>query len=759
MINKKIKLALSVCALFLSFAVLFVGVFAATNMSYQISGVMRYKVTNVFCDVTTRVYKSSADSTSLSSEVEKYALDSSYTSGVINLSNASNTGYTNDFTTTGAESENYSNDKNPVYVDFDNTSAKSYFIVISITNNADNTISAVLSNVTYTESNVSNENVDQISSIARGSTKRLVFGLSVIDFNVAVNDVDFSFNIAISNGKLKSVETPVISDFASKIEDITKSAARMDAGLEPFRLWNNSGIEGKRVTKIGAYMLSTSDSSNITMTVYRMKTNATTGSTATYIAQALETVTLTFPENSTTGTIIYSACDIIVGTGETLAFGCSTDTLSWGYLANGEIDSTMQFACATNNYADKKGRLLFDIYVKDIADNPTITNFDDKISSITKTKANMSGGYEPFRLTDNSSIAEQTITKIGAYAMSTNTSTTTMTVYRMKTNATTGTTATYIAQALETIVLTFPANTSVGMVYSVCNITVGSDETLAFGCKTDTLTWGYLTSGKIDTSMQFAAVHYANGRVDNGCLLFDIWVEDDGQSELKALLSGKYLSILGDSISTYTGVSNSTSYNSTIGNNAVYYSTQLARTDTYWQQLIDQYGMNLCVNNSWSGGYLTKHAPNQNSTYDSDGSTSSGMARASYLANVSNVKPDYIVVFIGINDLNAGVSADLILSAYNTMLDTLNSTYPSAKVFCMNMPNRVGKNSPTTYNTHIKTAVNSHTNTYLVDLYNSDFSGETYSTYSLNDNLHPNAVGMDYLTKIIAQAMIDALVA
>ena len=40
--------------------------------------------------------------------------------------------------------------------------------------------------------------------------------------------------------------------------------------------------------------------------------------------------------------------------------------------------------------------------------------------------------------------------------------------------------------------------------------------------------------------------------------------------------AGKKVSILGDSISTYVGVSNNTAYNSTIGGNALFYSTRVS---------------------------------------------------------------------------------------------------------------------------------------------------------------------------------------
>ena len=62
------------------------------------------------------------------------------------------------------------------------------------------------------------------------------------------------------------------------------------------------------------------------------------------------------------------------------------------------------------------------------------------------------------------------------------------------------------------------------------------------------------------------------------------------------------------------------------------------------------------------------------------------------------------------------------------------------------------------YNTAIKNAVDNHDNVYLIDLYGSEYRGTTYQTNSL-DNLHPNVVGMDYMTRIIIDEMKAVLLA
>ena len=70
---------------------------------------------------------------------------------------------------------------------------------------------------------------------------------------------------------------------------------------------------------------------------------------------------------------------------------------------------------------------------------------------------------------------------------------------------------------------------------------------------------------------------------------------------------GKTVSVLGDSISTYTGVSNNTGCNATIGSNAVYYTEGrhgVYANDTWWMQVANDLGLRLLVNNSWSGSSL-----------------------------------------------------------------------------------------------------------------------------------------------------------
>ena len=184
---------------------------------------------------------------------------------------------------------------------------------------------------------------------------------------------------------------------------------------------------------------------------------------------------------------------------------------------------------------------------------------------------------------------------------------------------------------------------------------------------------------------------------------------------LKEEYGGLNLSVFGDSISTYQGISNNTEYNSTIGDNAVWYGSSAINeaglfdhTYTYWGRMLRQLEMELCVNNAWSG--------------DSLGS-GTWKTRAKNLHNNAGKTPDVIIVYFGINDTWAegravGNLLDLIANRgskseydvidewfksviakngsctywdeyYASLLYTIMTEYPDAKIVCLDLvPNK-----------------------------------------------------------------------
>ena len=125
-------------------------------------------------------------------------------------------------------------------------------------------------------------------------------------------------------------------------------------------------------------------------------------------------------------------------------------------------------------------------------------------------------------------------------------------------------------------------------------------------------------------------------------------------------LAGKTISILGDSISTFAGVSNDASVNPTLQGGAIYYNEGtlgISRKDTWWQQTVDALDLRLLVNNSWSGSCVL---------HTRSGTEGGYVRRCQQLHNdKTGEEPDIIAVFLGTNDFSYYQSALGTADAFN----------------------------------------------------------------------------------------------
>lgn len=159
----------------------------------------------------------------------------------------------------------------------------------------------------------------------------------------------------------------------------------------------------------------------------------------------------------------------------------------------------------------------------------------------------------------------------------------------------------------------------------------------------------------------------------------------------------KYLSVLGDSISTLEG------YNPE-GYKVFYTKEKCALAginspeDTWWGRLAEHLGFELLVNNSFSGSRVTK-LPDRDELFPSGCSNE----RTSQL-HKSGITPDIIVVYLGTNDWYNGVSLEhkygvqrlldqSFTYAYNNMLSKLKSNYPLSEIWCCTLCPSDVKNS------------------------------------------------------------------
>ena len=208
-------------------------------------------------------------------------------------------------------------------------------------------------------------------------------------------------------------------------------------------------------------------------------------------------------------------------------------------------------------------------------------------------------------------------------------------------------------------------------------------------------------------------------------------------------LKGKYLSILGDSISTYKGVSNDTTANFTIGANPYFYQGEFPLEKMYLARILKTFDMRLCVNNSWSGGNL--------SGVDD---FSAGVNRAEQLSRDDGTSPDLIIIFIGINDLGRGVDISVFSADYEKTLNKIKTKYPEAKVCCVNLPDRgYLKQRTEAFNNAIDTAIiKAGSNFFVADLYHSRLNNDFYYMNTM-DGLHPDEDGMRIIADIIEEAI------
>ena len=225
---------------------------------------------------------------------------------------------------------------------------------------------------------------------------------------------------------------------------------------------------------------------------------------------------------------------------------------------------------------------------------------------------------------------------------------------------------------------------------------------------------------------------------------------------------GKTVSIIGDSISTYSGIIPD-DYNQNYPADDV---DDVSKT--WWRQVLDGGNMTLGSNASFSGGLTT------GDTFDMSGMIATGARRMQDLSVDSHtgesVDPEIIFVMTGTNDYiqdrevgtyTPGQTSakegeiDVFADAYDFLLTKLDAMYPGAQIVCLTcIPtgyvNASGK-SVDEYNEQIRQVAIGH-GAALIDTYNCglDPAAELY------DGVHPNAAGMEKISSFILSKLASA---
>lgn len=256
----------------------------------------------------------------------------------------------------------------------------------------------------------------------------------------------------------------------------------------------------------------------------------------------------------------------------------------------------------------------------------------------------------------------------------------------------------------------------------------------------------------------------------------DIEVSDE--EDVGKFLSGKKLSVIGDSISTYKGYSNdATNANSTIGGNWVWYTgenTGVSNVNqTWWKKAADETGMEILVNNSWSGSQVF-------SGDESDAYKGRAENLHDNIGENAGTKPDVIAVYIGINDFvkeaTFGSYSDELytklikknengmieyeepqsfVEAYIIMVDKIVNKYTLSDVFLFTfLPNAYERFLELEEYNEVVRKVAQHYNITVVDLYKeSEITKENYKEFYGDRHIHPNKNGMEAIKEVFVKAL------
>ena len=215
--------------------------------------------------------------------------------------------------------------------------------------------------------------------------------------------------------------------------------------------------------------------------------------------------------------------------------------------------------------------------------------------------------------------------------------------------------------------------------------------------------------------------------------------------------NNKYISILGDSISTYIGYQ-PYGYKVYYREDRLYDNELESVDDTWWMQVIDALGGTLCVNNSYSGstvrgGFFPAACSDE---------------RCSSLHGEH--APDLILLYIGTNDRGYNVplgmeeplDSETFYGAYRLMLQKIKRNYPSAKIVCATLPmgklqgggdlDDIFKREDTRFDEAIKRAVREE-NCILADI--ASFK----EPYESLDYAHPTKNGHRTLAELWLKAL------
>lgn len=206
---KKFKLLASIASMCLAIAVLCFGVFAASSVTYTISGTISYTVSDVFVNLTTTVYSYDQKMTTeemntlAGSITDATAANQTVATKTLTYVTDKTGTYTNGGAVTGiiaTDGDNIKIDSANLALSYSNVGTKqlTYFIVTKIDNLANRELKVTCG----TMAAVANSNLGSktIESVAANASGVVVYAMSVNDLTVGIPSASFTASITFAYG-------------------------------------------------------------------------------------------------------------------------------------------------------------------------------------------------------------------------------------------------------------------------------------------------------------------------------------------------------------------------------------------------------------------------------------------------------------------------------------------------------------------------------------------------------------------------------
>ena len=213
---------------------------------------------------------------------------------------------------------------------------------------------------------------------------------------------------------------------------------------------------------------------------------------------------------------------------------------------------------------------------------------------------------------------------------------------------------------------------------------------------------------------------------------------------------GKYVSLLGDSLSAYSGYIKAEYF-------SVYPAADVSVQDMWWYRVAKELGMSICNVNACASSGVTELDWN-GLTPEMAGSAGRGRALGQL-----NRTPDVIFVMLGGNDIIAGAPRNEISRAYRQMMNDITSSYPYADIYLFTYDLSFLKviDPDDWLNNEIR-AIAEEYNVNLIDMKGSGLSEAAPETVFIdadegtyNLGVHPNKAGFQIMAEHIVEKLLE----